>query len=112
MLRGPTKVEYIFLEYRQDPLPPVNPSKDTLGAINTHFWDWIWWVATKEAAGRPREPMSRIGYLGALRRSLLDDQGGSRPDGWLPGRGYASRVSGGVSFNSGHPFGCSRSWEA
>jgi hypothetical protein len=52
MLRGPTKVEYLFLEYPQDPKPPVNPSKDTLGAINTHFWDWIWWLATKEAAGR------------------------------------------------------------
>jgi len=52
MLSGPTKVEYLFLEYRQDPRPPVNPSKDTLDAINTHFWDWIWWLATKQAAGR------------------------------------------------------------
>lgn len=52
MLRGPTKVEYLFLEYPQDPMPPVNPSKDTLSAINTHFWDWIWWLATKLAAGR------------------------------------------------------------
>jgi hypothetical protein len=52
MLRGPTKVEYLFLEQSQRPMPPANPGKDTLDAINTHFWDWIWWLATKEAAGR------------------------------------------------------------
>jgi hypothetical protein len=52
MLPGPTKVEYLFLDYPQEPLPPVSPTRDTLGAINTHFWDWIWWLATKQAAGR------------------------------------------------------------
>lgn len=52
MLRGPIKVEYLFLERQQDPSSPVAPSKDTLGAIDTHFWDWIWWLATKEAADR------------------------------------------------------------
>jgi hypothetical protein len=52
MLRGPTKVEYLFLEQVQHPRPPVTPSKRTLDAINTHFWDWIWWLATKRAAGR------------------------------------------------------------
>jgi predicted nucleotidyltransferase len=51
MLRGPTKVEYLFLEQSQDPTPPVKPSKATLVAIDTHFWDWIWWIATKAAAG-------------------------------------------------------------
>jgi hypothetical protein len=24
----------------------------TLDAINTHFWDWIWWIATKASIGR------------------------------------------------------------
>ncbi len=52
LLRGPTKVEYLFLEHSQDAMPPVNPSKETLAAINTHFWDWIWWLATKAAVGR------------------------------------------------------------
>jgi hypothetical protein len=28
------------------------PGPDTLGAINTHFWDWTWWLITKGAAGR------------------------------------------------------------
>jgi hypothetical protein len=52
LLRGPTKVEYLFLEHSQDAMPPVSPSKETLAAINTHFWDWIWWLATKAAVGR------------------------------------------------------------
>jgi predicted nucleotidyltransferase len=52
LLRGPTKVEYLFLDERQDALPAPVPGPDTLAAINTHFWDWTWWIATKAAAGR------------------------------------------------------------
>jgi hypothetical protein len=52
LLRGPTKVEYLFLEHSQEPMPPVEPGRDTLVAINTHFWDWIWWLATKASVGR------------------------------------------------------------
>jgi hypothetical protein len=33
-------------------MPPVEPSKDNLATINAHFWDWISWLATKEAGGR------------------------------------------------------------
>jgi hypothetical protein len=51
-LRGPTKIEYLFLGRSQDPLPPLEPSRDTLPAINTHFWDWIWWLTTKASIGR------------------------------------------------------------
>jgi hypothetical protein len=52
LLRGPTKVEYLFLEHSQTAMPPVSPSKETLVAIDTHFWDWIWWLATKASVGR------------------------------------------------------------
>jgi hypothetical protein len=52
LLRGPTKIEYLFLEQSQDPMPPPEPSRDTLPAINTHFWDWIWWLTTKASIGR------------------------------------------------------------
>jgi hypothetical protein len=52
MLRGPTKLEYLFLDESQDAAPAPEPGPDTLGAINTHFWDWIWWLITKDAAGR------------------------------------------------------------
>jgi hypothetical protein len=72
MLRGPTKVEYLFLDYPQEPMPPVNPSRDTLGAINTHFWDWIWWLATKEAAGH--EDLVAA-HLPQLYRHLLHPMG-------------------------------------
>jgi hypothetical protein len=52
LLRGPTKIEYLFLEHAQNPMPPLQPSGQTLPAINTHFWDWIWWLATKASIGR------------------------------------------------------------
>jgi predicted nucleotidyltransferase len=52
LLRGPTKVEYLFLDETQDAAPAVRPSPETLAAIDNHFWDWIWWLITKAAAGR------------------------------------------------------------
>ena len=52
LLPGPTKVEYLFLDQSQQPMPVPKPGPATLDAINTHFWDWIWWVATKAAIGR------------------------------------------------------------
>jgi hypothetical protein len=52
LLRGPTKIEYLFLEQSQDAMPPRTPSKETLPAINNHFWDWIWWLTTKASIGR------------------------------------------------------------
>ncbi len=51
-LRGPTKIEYLFLQQSQDPAPPPELNRDTLPAINTHFWDWIWWLTTKASIGR------------------------------------------------------------
>ena len=52
LLRGPTKIEYLFLDHRQDPMPPLTPGRETLAAIDNHFWDWIWWLTTKAAIGR------------------------------------------------------------
>jgi hypothetical protein len=52
LLRGPVKIEYLFLDRSQDPVPPRQPSAETLHAINTHFWDWIWWITTKASIGR------------------------------------------------------------
>jgi hypothetical protein len=49
---GPTKVEYLFLDHLQEAMPPREPGPATLDAINTHFWDWIWWIATKASIGR------------------------------------------------------------
>jgi hypothetical protein len=52
LLRGPTKIEYLFLDHAQEAMPPLIPSATTLVAIDTHFWDWIWWIATKASIGR------------------------------------------------------------
>jgi hypothetical protein len=52
LLRGPTKVDYLFLDHSQESRPPLKPSPETLPAIDAHFWDWIWWLATKASAGR------------------------------------------------------------
>ena len=52
MLPGPTKIEYLFLDHHQDAFPVRAPGPDTLAAIDTHFWDWTWWLATKEHVGR------------------------------------------------------------
>lgn len=52
LLPGPTKVEYLFLDHSQQATPGHEPGPATLDAINTHFWDWIWWIATKASIGR------------------------------------------------------------
>ena len=52
LLRGPTKVEYLFLDHSQEAMPAPEPGQETLASIDTHFWDWIWWIATKASVGR------------------------------------------------------------
>ena len=52
LLAGPTKIEYLFLGRSQHARPALEPGTATLDAINTHFWDWIWWTATKASIGR------------------------------------------------------------
>lgn len=52
LLPGPTKVEYLFLDHSQQAMPALKPGPATLDVINTHFWDWIWWIATKASIGR------------------------------------------------------------
>jgi hypothetical protein len=52
LLRGPTKIEYLFLSQSQEPVGAREPGPETLASINTHFWDWIWWITTKASIGR------------------------------------------------------------
>jgi hypothetical protein len=51
MLRGPLKLDLLFLGRVNDPRPPWTVSAATLPAIDDHFWDWILWLASKERAG-------------------------------------------------------------
>ena len=78
VLRGPTKVEYLFLNHRQEASPPVKPSPEALPAIDAHFWDWIWWLATKGSIGRNDLVQQ---HLPTLYRHLLEPMGsGTKPD--------------------------------
>jgi hypothetical protein len=81
MLRGPTKVEYLFLDQAQEPMPPVTPGAATLAAIDTHFWDWTWWLATKAAAGRD-DLVSE--HLPQLHRHLLRPLGVTTQPATIP----------------------------
>jgi hypothetical protein len=73
MLRGPTVVEYLFLDRSQTKKTPVQPGAETLPAIHAHFWAWIWWLATKSSVGRdvsdhwPKLYGHMLGPLGADR---------------------------------------------
>lgn len=52
MLRGPVKVDLIFPDEPHSLEPPWRVSADTLQGIDAHFWDWILWLDSKEAAGK------------------------------------------------------------
>jgi predicted nucleotidyltransferase len=50
ILRGPNKVDIIF-DFPHQPEPPWMVNHDTINQINSHFWDWILWIASKEVRG-------------------------------------------------------------
>lgn len=52
MLPGPTKVDLIFPDEPHKLEPPWEPTRENLAAIDRHFWDWVLWLRSKEAAGK------------------------------------------------------------
>jgi hypothetical protein len=52
MVRGPVKVDLIFVDEPHTDEPPWKPSRDNLAGIDAHFWDWMLWLRGKEAAGK------------------------------------------------------------
>ncbi len=48
MLRGPLKVDFLFLDRPNPPAPPWEVSAETLPAIDDHFWDWMLWLVSKQ----------------------------------------------------------------
>ena len=52
MLRGPVKVDLIFPEEPHALEPPWKVSAETLDGIDAHFWDWMLWLSSKDAAGK------------------------------------------------------------
>jgi len=49
ILRGPVKLDFIFANPHQSD-PPWRPGTDNLIAIDSHFWDWVLWLAAKQTA--------------------------------------------------------------
>jgi hypothetical protein len=69
MLRGPLKVDLLFLGRVNEPQPPWTLCADTLAGIDDHFWDWALWLASKDRAGG-REELVRE-QLALLHEQLL-----------------------------------------
>jgi hypothetical protein len=51
-LGGPVKVDLIFPDEPHAIEPPWQPTPENLAAIDAHFWDWMLWLSSKEAAGK------------------------------------------------------------
>jgi hypothetical protein len=50
ILKGPAKVDLIFnIPHQLE--PPWSMNRDTLIEINSHFWDWIFWIGSKYMRG-------------------------------------------------------------
>ena len=52
MLRGPIKIDLIFPDQPHYQKPPWQPTRESLPAIDRHFWDWTLWLSGKEIAGK------------------------------------------------------------
>ena len=52
ILRGPTKIDLIFAGEPHVHEEPWVPSRESLEALDGHFWDWMLWLRSKQASGR------------------------------------------------------------
>lgn len=65
MMRGPFGVDLIFDEGHELESPWV-VTPETLPRIDTHFWNWVWWLSTKDRRGkseRVREELDRMQWF-------------------------------------------------
>jgi hypothetical protein len=62
VLKGPTKVDLLF-DVKSEREPPWTVRAETLQAIDDHFWDWILWLLSKEAAGKDQVVRSELQKL-------------------------------------------------
>jgi predicted nucleotidyltransferase len=54
ILREPVKVDLIFPDEPHALAPPWQPGPETLEAIDAHFWDWMLWLRSKDAAEKEK----------------------------------------------------------
>ena len=52
LLEGPVKLDLVIGDEPHELEPPWVPSAATIAGIDDHFWDWAFWLAGKQAAGR------------------------------------------------------------
>jgi hypothetical protein len=74
MLRGPLKLDLLFLGRVNDPRGPWIATPDTLPGIDDHFWDWVLWLKSKQH----RVELSRSQRL-LMHTQLLGPVGAPRP---------------------------------
>lgn len=92
MLPGPTKVDLLFPDEKQEWAPPWSASPTTLEAIDRHFWDWILWLEQKRR-GDQSELLGKS--LGDMYELMLRPMGVTNPpasvseaiDAYLKARG-------------------------
>jgi hypothetical protein len=92
MLPGPTKVDLLFPDEKQEWAPPWSASLATLEAIDRHFWDWILWLEQKRR-GDQSELLGKS--LGDMYELMLRPMGVTNPpasvseaiDAYLKARG-------------------------
>jgi hypothetical protein len=62
ILEGPAKVDLLFDAPHGNEGPWI-VEEETLSAIDDHFWDWMLWLLSKEAAGRAELMASELEKL-------------------------------------------------
>ena len=63
ILSGPVKVDLIFFEEAHVPEEAWKAGPGTLAGIDSHFWDWMLWLRSKEASGKSDLVATELGKL-------------------------------------------------
>ena len=73
VLKGPTKVDLLF-DVPNEQEPPWEVRRETLATIDDHFWDWVLWLLSKQAA---RKDQLVVSELEKMFHHLLEPMGAS-----------------------------------
>lgn len=63
ILRGPTKIDLAFFDEPRAWAPPWDVSRDTLAAVDLHFWDWILWLEQKRRGAKDDQVTKSLGHM-------------------------------------------------
>jgi hypothetical protein len=76
MLPGPVKVDFLFPGRPNRPAPPWQVTRETLPALDAHFWDWILWLVSKQGRHKLVAEQLRL-----MHEHLLAPMGAERAPG-------------------------------